>query len=169
MIKGTHGCNAKDGAGAAASSGSGAAAEASTSSAAMAETSRTAVARRQPPCSVVRRGRQSPSALSVAVFIAKKGKLVRKKAGAVPSSSRRVPNVSGLNRLGSVLADPCVQSHRFTLAELREITHDFSDDQLLGEGAFGKVYKVRLNHIFSNPLKYRVVYATTSYRINTTV
>ena len=154
MIKGTHGCNAKDGAGAAASSGSGAAAEASTSTAAMAETSRTAAARQQPPSGVVRRGRQSPSALSVAVFLSKKGKLVRKKAG--PSSSRRVRNASGHNRLGSVLADPCVQSHRFTLAELREVTHDFSDEQLLGEGTFGKVYKVRLNHTFYNPLKYRV-------------
>ena len=68
-----------------------------------------------------------------------------------------------------MLADPCVQPHRFTLTELTEITHDFSDEQLLGEGAFGKVYKVRLNHIFSNTLKYRVVYVTTSYRINTTV
>jgi len=115
------------------------AADASTSSAAMAETSRTAAARRQPPRGVVRRWRQSPSALSVAVFLSKKGKLVRKRAG--PSSSQRVPNTSGLNRLGSVLADPCMQPHRFTLAELREITHDFSDEQLLGEGTFGKVYK----------------------------
>ncbi|KAG2621377.1 hypothetical protein PVAP13_3NG251500 [Panicum virgatum] len=138
MVKGTHRGKVKDGAGAA-DSGSGVVAEASTSSAALAETSRTAAARRQPLRGVVRKGRQSPSALSVAVFLSKKGKLVRKKAG--PSSSRRVRNASGHNRLGSVLADPCVQPHRFTLAELREITHDFSDEQLLGEGAFGKVYK----------------------------
>jgi len=139
MVKGTHRGKVKDGAGAAAS-GSGVVAEASTSSAALAETSRTAAARRQPLRGVVRRGRQSPSALSVAVFLSKKGKLVRKKAG--PSSSRRVRNASGHNSLGSVLADPCVQPHRFTLAELREITHDFSDEQLHGEGAFGKVYKL---------------------------
>jgi len=75
MVKGTHGGKMKDGAGAAASSGSGVAAEVSTSSAAMAETSRTAVARRQPPRGVVRRWRQS--ALSVAVFLSKKGKLLR--------------------------------------------------------------------------------------------
>ena len=76
MVKGTHRGKVKDGAGAAAS-GSGVAAEASTSSAAMAETSRTAVARRQPPRGVVRRRRHS--ALSVAVFLSKKGKLLRKK------------------------------------------------------------------------------------------
>jgi hypothetical protein len=34
------------------------------------------------------------------------------------------------------------------LEYLRNITNNFSDDQLLGEGGFGMVYKVRLNHIF---------------------
>ena len=40
-------------------------------------------------------------------------------------------------------SEPC----SIPLEYLRKITNNFSDDQLLGEGGFGKVYKVILNNI----------------------
>ena len=84
---------------------------------------------RQSPLLTPRRGRQSPSA--VALFLSKKGKHVRPEAG-LPRA-RSVSNASRCNMLGSVA---------LTLDELRQITNNFSDDQLLSKGAFGKVYKV---------------------------
>jgi hypothetical protein len=81
--------------------------------------------RRQPPHGV---GRQSPSA--IALFLSKKGKHVRREAAGLPRAAR-VSNA--FNRLGSVV---------LTLDELKQITNNFSHDQLLGEGNFGKVYKV---------------------------
>ncbi|XP_066360220.1 uncharacterized protein [Miscanthus floridulus] len=83
---------------------------------------------RHSPLLTPRRGRQSPTA--VALFLSKKGKHVRPEAG-LPHA-RSVSNASRCNMLGSVA---------LILDELRQITNNFSDDQLLGKGAFGKVYK----------------------------
>jgi hypothetical protein len=131
MVKGTHRGSVKDGTGAVRLLGG-------------AETSRRATApRRQPPHGVGKRWRQSRSLTrqspsAVALFLSKKGKHVRREAAWRVSNA----STSRCNSLGSVV---------LTLDELRQITDNFSDDQLLGKGAFGKVYKVinYLNHIFS--------------------
>jgi hypothetical protein len=64
---------------------------------------------RQSPSLTPRRGRQSPSAIGL-------------------PRAARVSNAC--NRLGSVV---------LTLDELKQITNNFSHDQLLGEGNFGKL------------------------------
>ena len=51
------------------------------------------------------------------------------------------------DKLESMLQDGSSEPHNLPLKYLRNITNNFSDDRLLGEGGFGKVYKVRLNHI----------------------
>ncbi|KAL6841668.1 hypothetical protein ACP4OV_028497 [Aristida adscensionis] len=47
----------------------------------------------------------------------------------------------GHNTLKGVLEDRSPEPYSLPLQDLRSITNNFSDDQLLGEGGFGKVYK----------------------------
>lgn len=54
------------------------------------------------------------------------------------------------NKPESILQHQSLQPRKLSLNLLKEITNDFSDERLLGQGGFGKVYKVRLNHIVSN-------------------
>jgi serine/threonine protein kinase len=58
---------------------------------------------------------------------------------------------SKCNKLDNLLHDDSLNLnlHILSLKDLRKITNDFSDENLLGRGAFGTVYKVRLNHKFS--------------------
>jgi hypothetical protein len=57
---------------------------------------------------------------------------------------------SKCNKLDNLLHDDSLNLnlHILSLEDLRKITNDFSDENLLGQGAFGTVYKVRLNHKF---------------------
>ena len=48
--------------------------------------------------------------------------------------------------LECILQDPHSMPRVMTLEYLKRITDNFSNKRLLGEGGFGKVYKVRLNH-----------------------
>jgi hypothetical protein len=48
--------------------------------------------------------------------------------------------------LEHILQDPNSMPRVMQLEYLERITDNFSDERLLGEGGFGKVYKVRLNH-----------------------
>ena len=48
--------------------------------------------------------------------------------------------------LERILQDPNSMPRVMTLEYLKRITDNFSNKRLLGEGGFGKVYKVRLNH-----------------------
>jgi len=48
--------------------------------------------------------------------------------------------------LERILQDPNSMSRVMQLEYLKRITDNFSDERLLGEGGFGKVYKVRLNY-----------------------
>uniref|UniRef100_A0A0A8XN46 Protein kinase domain-containing protein n=1 Tax=Arundo donax TaxID=35708 RepID=A0A0A8XN46_ARUDO len=45
------------------------------------------------------------------------------------------------NKLESILQDRSLEPHSIALEDLRKITNNFSEEQLLGEGGFGKVYK----------------------------
>jgi hypothetical protein len=45
-----------------------------------------------------------------------------------------------------ILQDPNSKPRPMQFEYLKRITDDFSDKRLLGEGGFGMVYKVRLNH-----------------------
>jgi hypothetical protein len=67
--------------------------------------------------------------------------------------------------LDSVLHDERLNLnlHSLSLKDLREITNDFSDENLLGQGGFGTVHKVRLNYIFF----IRQLYRKASIHINT--
>ncbi|CAL5093120.1 unnamed protein product [Urochloa decumbens] len=44
-------------------------------------------------------------------------------------------------KLDSILHDKHLNLHSLSLKDLREITNDFSDERLLGQGGFGRVYK----------------------------
>lgn len=56
---------------------------------------------------------------------------------------------SKCNKLDSILQYRSLELHSLTLEDLKKITNNFSDEQLLGEGGFGKVYKVRVYLSFS--------------------
>ena len=58
------------------------------------------------------------------------------------SESNKYENLEGM------LQDGISEPLNLPLQYLRSITNNFSDERLLGEGGFGMVYKVRLNHIF---------------------
>ena len=53
------------------------------------------------------------------------------------------------NKQESILHNQRLNLQSLSLKDLREITDDFSAKRLLGQGGFGKVYKVRLNPILS--------------------
>ena len=53
------------------------------------------------------------------------------------------------NKQESILHNQCLNLHSLSLKDMREITNDFSDERLLGQGGFGRVYEVRLNPTFS--------------------
>jgi len=78
---------------------------------------------------------------------------------------------SRYDKLESMVQDGRSEPHNLPLEYLRNITNNFSDKRLLGEGGFGKVYKVRLNQILGS-FKYRYVtrdqtmYVETRTRIN---
>ncbi|PUZ67421.1 hypothetical protein GQ55_3G433000 [Panicum hallii var. hallii] len=50
-------------------------------------------------------------------------------------------NSSRRNKLKGILQDQSPEPHNLSLKDLKEITNDFSDERLLGQGGFGKVYK----------------------------
>jgi len=50
---------------------------------------------------------------------------------------------SRYDKLESMLQDGCSEPHNLPLKYLRNITNNFSDERLLGEGGFGTIYKVR--------------------------
>ena len=53
--------------------------------------------------------------------------------------------------LERILQDPDSMPRVMQLEYLKRITDNFSDERLLGEGGFGKVYEVRLNDdVFSS-------------------
>lgn len=76
------------------------------------------------------------------------------------SESSRYEKLESMLHNGS--SEPC----NLPLEYLRNITNNFSDERLLGEGGFGKVYKVRLNQTHRS-FEYELpVYAETHARIN---
>lgn len=57
------------------------------------------------------------------------------------------------DQLETILQDSNSEPQDLSLAYLKKITNEFANELLLGEGGFGKVYKVRLN-IYFPPIKF---------------
>ena len=69
---------------------------------------------------------------------------------------------SSYDKVESLLQGGSSEPHNVPLEYLRNITNNFSNELLLGEGGFGTVYKVRLNHIFQTCQTYVTRLCTNS-------
>ncbi|RLN01003.1 calmodulin-binding protein 60 C-like [Panicum miliaceum] len=64
-------------------------------------------------------------------------------------------NSSRRNKLERILQDQSPEPHNLSLKDLKEITNDFSDERLLGQGGFGKVYKMHLLDLIGT--RYKII------------